>query len=139
MTGWLKRIRNRRKPAARQRSRSVRPRLELLEERVLWSVGSLDPTFGTGGLVLTNANSAVFSLALQPDGKILAGGGVNNTIGAWRYNSAGTLDTSFGVNGFASSIPGTERAIALQADGKILVLGDQFDPTYSQFFMMLAR
>ena len=92
----------------------MRPRLELLEERVLWSVGSLDPTFGSGGLVLTSTGgSAVFSLALQPDGKILAGGGVNNTIGAWRYSSAGTLDTSFGVNGFASSIPGTERAIAL--------------------------
>ena len=79
----------------------MRPRLERLEERVLLSVGSLDPTFGTGGLVLTNANSAVFSLALQPDSKILAGGGVNHTIGAWRYNSAGALDTSFGAIGFS--------------------------------------
>ena len=140
MPGWLNKIRNRQRTAARQRSRSVRLRLEGLEERRLFSVGSLDPTFGTGGLVLTNANnSAVFSLALQPDGKILAGGDVNNNIGAWRYNSDGTLDTSFGANGFASSIPGGERALALQPDGKIVVLGDYDDPGTGQFFMKLVR
>src|SRR5215471_15936315 len=57
--------------------RRFRPSLELLESRtVLSSPGSLNPKFGTGGLVTTSfgANEFATTVATQPDGKIVAAG-----------------------------------------------------------------
>src|SRR5438552_3128033 len=78
-----------------------------------------------------NANGAVNVVVVQPDGKILIGGdfttlspngGVavtRNRIA--RLNPDGTLDTAFNPNANSSVL-----AIAVQADGKILVGGDFF-------------
>src|SRR6266581_2975485 len=79
------------------------------------------------------ANSVVFSLAVQADGKILVGGGFFTTLGGQsrnyigRLNADGTLETGFnpGANYLVNSL-------AVQADGKIVVggwfimLGPQF-------------
>jgi uncharacterized delta-60 repeat protein len=69
-------------------------------------------------------NNSVFSIALQPDGKILIGG-LFTTIGGTttrnriaRLNSDGSLDTGFDPN--ASN---WVSSIALQPDGKILIGG----------------
>src|SRR6185295_19058268 len=70
------------------------------------SDGSPDSTFGTNGMVTTpvgsygdNANS----IAIQPDGKIVAGGYSDTTTGDFfavvRYNNDGTIDTTFGPGG----------------------------------------
>jgi uncharacterized delta-60 repeat protein len=63
--------------------------------------GQLDPSFGTGGTV-TNAigpgNDSAWSLALQPDGKLVAAGNSWNGASDFalaRYNPDGSLDTSF--------------------------------------------
>jgi uncharacterized delta-60 repeat protein len=63
----------------------------------------LDPSFGTGGKVLTDIapNGIVQALALQPDDKILAVGSApgfcgENRFALARYNPAGNLDTTFG-------------------------------------------
>lgn len=84
--------------------------------------GSLDTAFDAG----TNANSDVFTMALQPDGRVLVSGAINvinymvsnNLV---RLNVDGSLDNSFnpglGPNQAVS-------AVALQADGKVLVGGD---------------
>src|SRR5437667_4441898 len=61
----------------------------------------------------------VHSVALQPDGKVLIGGGFDEVDGVSRTNFArlnadGTLDTSF------NAITGGATAIALQSDGKVL-------------------
>jgi uncharacterized delta-60 repeat protein len=69
--------------------------------------GSLDATFGTGGQVTTDLgglNQSASSVILQPDGKLVAAGvyepqGVSEFLLA-RYQTDGTLDTSFGTNGF---------------------------------------
>jgi uncharacterized delta-60 repeat protein len=84
--------------------------------------GTLDNAFDP------NANDDVSSIAVQPDGKILLGGDFTtlspNGGGAVtrnriaRLNPDGTLDTVFDPNA-----DGTVYAIALQADGKILVGG----------------
>ncbi len=80
--------------------------------------GTLDSAFNP------NADSQVFSIALQADGKILVGGGFQVPIGGQtrngfaRLNSDGTADIGFNPN-----VNGLVRAIALQADGKILVGG----------------
>ncbi len=106
------------------------------------TAGTLDTTFGTGGKVVLpiNANNnseEITDLALQPDGKIIAGGYVNgNTatpptsqdFGVKRFNPNGTLDASFGNAGSVSldfDLGSLDNitAIALQPDGKILAAG----------------
>lgn len=74
----------------------------------------------------TRAGNLVFALAVQPDGKILVGGefttlGGQSRTGLGRLNPDGSLDTSFAPS-LAGDSPGVS-AIALQADGKIVVGG----------------
>ena len=86
--------------------------------------GSLDTSFLNG---LTGMDQAIWSIAIQADGKILVGGWFNSVNGVARngfarLNTDGSLDTSFLATGpnFVVNL----RAIALQRDGKILVGGD---------------
>jgi uncharacterized delta-60 repeat protein len=86
--------------------------------------GSLDTGFSTG----TGFNQPVLSIAIQGDGKILAGGFFTQYNGQpagqiARLNEDGSLDTSFDTG---SGFNGSVRSIALQGDGKILV-GGQFN------------
>src|SRR5262249_47037447 len=88
----------------------------------------LDPTFGSGGK-LTGGVAQAQALALQPDGKLVAVGGMTLS----RYDAAGSPDLSFGTAGkvtiVANGGPTDEmRAIALQADGKIVVAGKTSAP-----------
>ncbi|HEY7159987.1 MAG TPA: hypothetical protein VH815_01955, partial [Acidobacteriota bacterium] len=78
--------------------------------------GSLDPTFGTGGIVSTSINNLVSDLVLQSDGKIL----VSTGGFIFRFNPNGSVDPTFGSGGNVSVI---STAIALQSDGKILTAG----------------
>ena len=65
----------------------------------------LDPTFGDGGKVLTNigtqpaVNEAYDVVAYQSDGKAVMVGTTSYDIVVVRYNSDGTLDTTFGTDG----------------------------------------
>lgn len=91
--------------------------------------GSLDTTFGTGGTVITTPVDPVDarSAALQPDGKIVLVANGQFTNFAARYNTDGSLDTSFGNSGILS-IPvvtaGTIFSMAIQTDSKILIGGE---------------
>jgi uncharacterized delta-60 repeat protein len=92
------------------------------------SDGSLDTSFNQGTWASGNW---VVALALQPDGKVLVGGEFTTYNNSWnsiaRLNSDGGLDTSFnpgsGANGGGFSNPYV-GALALQADGKLLIGGD---------------
>ncbi len=83
--------------------------------------GTLDTSFDIG----EGFDSPVFSIVLQPDGKILVGGTFTSYNGSTRIfiarlNTDGTLDTSFNIGaGFNNYV----QSIALQPDGKILVGG----------------
>jgi len=66
----------------------------------------LDTSFGTGGIVTTAVGSdddLGHSVAIQSDGKIVVAGtifnGSDNDFALVRYNTNGTLDTSFGRDG----------------------------------------
>ena len=94
--------------------------------------GSLDSSFGTGGKVLALDGTIVKSVAIQTDGKIVVTGaasaGPQIALAVARFNSSGSLDTTFGTNGVvfttgAFSIDMYGRAITIQSDGKILVGG----------------
>src|SRR5215470_3809965 len=104
--------------------------------------GTLDPTFGTGGKVKTDfhrSNDLANGMALQPDGKMVVAGisftGISSAGGDFavaRYNTDGTLDSSFGVGGKVTTDFGlTDQAssVLVQPDGKIVVAGG----TYATF------
>src|SRR6266487_6929602 len=91
--------------------------------------GSLDPTFGSGGTILTSFGgtvSAAADVVVQPDGKIVAVGIAGSDFGVARYTASGTLDPTFGSGGLVTTdFGGFDQAngVALQADGKIVVVG----------------
>src|SRR5271167_771816 len=102
--------------------------------------GQLDPTFGEGGLVTTTFNNpccetgfmTFSSLLLQPNGQIVVDGsappGRRNSPGMMvlaRYNSNGSLDTTFGTGGIVEQIPPpvNPAALALLANGSYLAEG----------------
>ncbi|MEJ7848137.1 MAG: FG-GAP-like repeat-containing protein [Pyrinomonadaceae bacterium] len=89
--------------------------------------GMLDDTFGTGGLVtiLSNGSDMITSLALQPDGKILAGGFKAGISVLLRYNSNGSPDSTFGGSGSVNAGQSVYKII-LDSTGKILIGGSQF-------------
>lgn len=99
--------------------------------------GELDPTFDKDGLVTTDLGSTldtIRGMAAQPDGKIVVVGeswpGRRQQITLARYNPDGNLDASFGETGtvFSKVIDesydySSAYAVALQPDGKIVVVG----------------
>ncbi|HEY7157401.1 MAG TPA: hypothetical protein VH575_25835 [Gemmataceae bacterium] len=138
---WLRSVLTPR-PTTRTRPRARRLTVEPLEDRITPSTGGLlDPTFGSGGQVLSSFSNnwdQAMAVVAQPDGKIVIAGDTtvpgSKTGGDFlvaRYNSNGTLDTSFGSGGYTTTSfansGDTAEAVALQpqANGtsKILVAG----------------
>ncbi|MBI3194067.1 MAG: hypothetical protein HYZ34_06300 [Ignavibacteriae bacterium] len=96
------------------------------------SDGNLDNTFGTGGIVTTSISAfdAAAAIAIQGDGKIVAGGnafGSTLDFAVVRYNTDGTLDSSFNSDGIVIVPIGTGHDVAssmiIQPDGKIVLAG----------------
>jgi uncharacterized delta-60 repeat protein len=99
--------------------------------------GSLDETFGTGGIVTTpigTSTDRANSVVLQSDGKIVVAGyaritttSTTDDIAVARYNTNGSLDETFGTGGFVTTPIGTStdraNSVVLQSDGKIVVAG----------------
>ncbi len=82
--------------------------------------GTLDTAFNP------NANNTVSAIAVQADGKILAGGSFSgaNSIGGQARNRIARLDATTGLaDSFNPNANNTVSAIAVQADGKILAGG----------------
>ena len=112
--------------------------------------GSLDTSFGNGGIVTTNfpEGSYASSVALQADGKIIAAGTVfvdfiigdqsDTDFALARYNQHGTLDASFGNGGLVSTdffaMEDDAFSVLIQPDGKIVAVGSANNPaTYYDF------
>jgi len=94
--------------------------------------GSLDVSFGTGGLVTTDFGGTDLgnAVALQKDGKIVVAGQTSGDFAVARYNTDGSLDTTFGVGGLViTDFAGVDqgRSVAIQKDGKIVVAGHTDD------------
>jgi uncharacterized delta-60 repeat protein len=99
------------------------------------SDGTLDASFGVKGKVKTDFTSGSDSangVAIQADGKVVAAGEAGNSSGRpkfalARYNSDGTLDATFGVNGrvrtYVNGRGSAANGVAIQADGKIVAAG----------------
>jgi uncharacterized delta-60 repeat protein len=110
--------------------------LEPLEQRLLLDAGALDLTFDIDGLVTTDFGTYwedCDSVAIQPDGKIVVAGSAYQEVtdadfALARYNADGSLDTSFDGDGLVTTdfafSPDHAFGVAIQADGKIVVVGD---------------
>jgi uncharacterized delta-60 repeat protein len=108
--------------------------------------GSLDTSFGTGGIVTTSfpvGGSYAFALALQSDGKIIAAGtdyvdfhpsedSSNTDFALARYDPDGTLDTTFGSGGKVTTdfdgFNDDAFSVLIQADGKLVAVGSAKNP-----------
>ncbi len=108
------------------------------------AAADLDPTFGTGGKVVTPISIGLEHLsssAIAPDGKIIVAGdsefGSGNRFALTRYNSDGTPDPTFDSDGTLLKSVGTTNdtvaAIALQPDGKIIAVGSRHNGSNPDF------
>ena len=103
--------------------------------------GSLDTSFNSAGPIpgvqttAIGTNSFANKVVVQSDGKIVVAGrsilGVDSRIAVARYNTDGSLDTTFNSSGLTPGVQITPlgtyseaNSIALQSDGKIVVAGD---------------
>jgi uncharacterized delta-60 repeat protein len=119
------------------------------------SNGSLDPSFGSRGLVTTDFgwDDSAKALAVQPDGKIVVAGSTYSStaqtasIALARYLPNGHLDSTFGTGGLVATNLGLSNylygnGVALQSDGKIVVAGNDLRGECVHFcnnYFMVAR
>jgi uncharacterized delta-60 repeat protein len=90
--------------------------------------GRLDRTFGEDGKVLGRAGpyEGAGGVAIQRDGKIVAGGSGRNGFFLARYTARGRIDSSFGQGGTVSTRLGSlsgAGVVVIQPDAKIVAVG----------------
>jgi uncharacterized delta-60 repeat protein len=111
--------------------------------------GSPDSSFGSGGIVLTSfpgsSEAVASSVIVEPSGKILVAGTAGGEFALARYNSDGTLDTSFGggdgkstaadsiPNASASGFWSESGSMALTPSGEIVLGGNILLQEYNAF------
>ncbi len=124
-------MRFRRRESSRQHQNpETALRVERLEDRTLLT-GSLDPLFNGTGTQTVNFgdDDRANGVAIQADGKVVMAGswdGGSANFAVARLNSLGSLDLTFDGDGrFDFTFGGVDfaKAVALQADGKIVVAG----------------
>ena len=108
--------------------------------------GSLDSSFGSGGIALTSlvaGNDSANSVTLQSDGRIVVAGQVSGTGADWavtRYSTDGSLDASFGSGGTAvidlSTGDDEAESIVTLPDGKLVAAGYAFNGVAKGFALV---
>jgi uncharacterized delta-60 repeat protein len=92
--------------------------------------GTLDSSFSGDGVrtaAMPIRYSAAYGLAIQPDGKLVLAGAAGGQVALARWNSDGSWDASFSGDGRLTTPilqHGAAFAVALQADGKIVVAAE---------------
>lgn len=103
---------------------------DFILERYL-SDGTLDPSFGSGGVAAAPPGTHGFpqELAVDGEGRILVAGGVSGeTFLLARYLANGTVDSSFGDGGTVRDTSlSSAYTLAIQPDGKIVALSLGYD------------
>ncbi|MFI5782491.1 WD40 repeat domain-containing protein [Nocardia sp. NPDC051570] len=111
--------------------------------------GKSDNGFGDKGKVSTDFGGKAdiaYGLAIAPGGKLLAAGTSTGTatgdnVAVARYTPEGKLDNGFGDGGKVSTDLGTKAdrgtAVAVQRDGKVIVVGSTADPQQGNDFLAI--
>lgn len=108
------------------------------------SNGGPDTTFGADGKVITDFGGSDHArdIVIQQDGKIIVAGGSDGDFSLVRYNSDGSLDSSFGTDGMVTTdfygLYETAYGAALQSDGRIVLAGTLGD-SYPVYNFAVAR
>jgi len=107
--------------------------------------GSLDKSFSTDGIQTTDFDDSedARSIALQKDGKIVAGG----NHGLVRYNTDGSLDNTFDGDGKLSTDfslnnrikYNTVKSVTVQQDGKTIAVGNAYFEEYDSYPICVTR
>jgi uncharacterized delta-60 repeat protein len=111
------------------------------------SAGALDTSFDGDGIVYTQVGASHASLtdiALQNDNKVVAVGPLSGGgFQVVRYNTDGSLDTTFDSDGKASPSTGGSNTYAyrveVQSDGKILVVGTDTTNSGTNYRLVIVR
>lgn len=116
------------------------------------SSGSLDTTLGTTGvlsLAATSGYNSALAVTMQSDGKIVVTGygadssGSSAQIVTARFNSTGSLDSSFSGDGiqYSSTTGGFDmgRAVKIDSSGRIVVAGTRYSSSLGYYQMALIR
>lgn len=87
--------------------------------------GSLDTSFGEGGMVTSEFKGWINAIAVQLDGEIVGAGSGAGRFAVVRYETDGSPDQTFGRDGRISVFPSPSAAtaVAIQSDQKILAAG----------------
>ncbi|WMX12038.1 T9SS type A sorting domain-containing protein [Aureispira sp. CCB-E] len=114
----------------------------LCSNLIAQQAGSLDPSFGIGGKVvtsITNGLDQAHGVAIQTNGKIVVAGNSSSLITGKdfvcaRYNTNGTLDSTFGNGGIVTTdlqIGSEDVAydLVIQTNGKIILAGSSDNGT----------
>jgi len=102
--------------------------------------GTLDPGFGEAGIAHVASPDGEtpidFDLALEADGKLVYLGSSSTRMVLFRLNTDGTLDTTFGTDGFilADDERDTGNVLAFDSHGSILVGGGNIEDAWVQRF-----
>ena len=110
---------------------------------------TVDTSFGTKGIVITDISSLgqdneINSLAIQSDGKLVVAGssqiGGQTFFALARYNTDGSLDTTFGASGIVTTAIGTHDdeafALAIDSNGKLVAAGFSNNGTQYEFALV---
>jgi len=117
----------------RKKALPLYPVVALIISLSLLSCGGGSSGGGTGPNVPAVTNDEAFALAVQSDGRLVTAGASSNSKGSRyqfalvRYNTDGSLDTTFNKKGIVTTTIGSfddeAFALAIQPDGKLVAAG----------------
>lgn len=121
----------------------------IISSALLGQANMLNVNFGANGKVITKVGDSVDwpnSIAIQSDGKIIVAGYTqsepeNTDVALIRYNTNGSIDNSFGMNGKViidenGRNPNSAYDVKLQRDGKIVIIGDANAGSSNEILLM---
>jgi uncharacterized delta-60 repeat protein len=92
--------------------------------------GTLDTTFGTGGRVdfslPGSASGRADAMLVLPDDRLIVAGESDGDSALLRFEADGTLDTTFAVDGAATTSGTGFRAVARQSDGALVAVANDY-------------
>ena len=115
----------------------------VLQSLVFAAPGDLDMSFGGNGIVTTAISDwrdEARSVAIQSDGKILVAGESDGDFALVRYDTNGSLDTSFDGDGIVTTPIGIggdyAYSVAIQSDAKIVAVGYSYNGSNYDFALV---